>query len=212
MPCTTPARPTVLDPETGRWLSDLRASGAQHHDALSRLHAILVKAAGREASRRLDPLVSGVELADVVQQAADDALVSIIAKLDEFRGESRFTTWAYKFVVLEVASKLSRHRWRTKPTVASDQQAWAQLPDRFGFTPDEAVQQRELLHAVRTAVDDVLTPHQRRVFVAIVLNAVPLDVLVAELGTNRNALYKALFDARRKVKTHLVANGYMESE
>jgi RNA polymerase sigma-70 factor (ECF subfamily) len=176
------------------------------------LHAILVKAAGREASRRLDPLVSGVELADVVQQAADDALVMIIAKLDEFRGESRFTTWAYKFVVLEIASKLSRHRWRTKPTVAVDQQDWAQLPDRFGFTPDEAAEQRELLQAVRTAVEDVLTPHQRRVFVAIVLNAVPLDVLAAELGTNRNALYKALFDARRKVKTDLVANGYMESE
>lgn len=100
-------------------------------------------------------------------------------------------------MVLEVASKLTRHFWRVRPAIPTDQDAWEQLPDRFAFTPDEALEQRELLNAVRVAVETQLTPRQRRVFVAIVLNAVPLDVLVAELDSNRNALYKTLFDARR---------------
>lgn len=76
----------------------------------------------------------------------------------------------------------------------------------------EALEHKELLDAIRVAVATALTPRQRRVFVAIVLNSVPLDVLATELSTNRNALYKALFDARRKVRTYLVANGYMEPE
>jgi RNA polymerase sigma-70 factor (ECF subfamily) len=112
-------------------------------------------------------------------------------------------------VVLEVASKLTRHSWRTRPTLSGPAD-WEQLPDRFGFTPEEAVAQAELLGAIRTAVETVLTERQRRVFVALVLNSVPLDVLAAELDTNRNALYKTLFDARRKLRAHLVANGYTE--
>jgi RNA polymerase sigma-70 factor, ECF subfamily len=200
------------DRETAAWLADLGAIGPRREDATRRLHAILLQAAGREARRRAaNSPIQGVELMDLVQQAADDALVAIIAKLGEFRGESRFTTWAYRFAVLEVASKLTRHAWRSRPPgfVAED---WSELPDRFGFTPEESFQQRELLDAVKVAVDTVLTPRQRAVFVAIVLNAVPLDVLVVELDTNRNALYKMLFDARRKVRAHLVANGYVEFE
>lgn len=208
MPCSVIRLPPTADLETEAWVCDLAARGRRREDALGRLHALLVQAARRETRRRATA-VSGVELEDVVQQAADDALVAIIAKLGDFRGESRFTTWAYKFVVLEVASKLTRHRWRTRPTLSGIAD-WEQLPDRFGFTPEEAVAQRELLAAIRTAVETVLTERQRRVFVALVLNSVPLDVLAAELDTNRNALYKALFDARRKLRAHLVANGYTE--
>ncbi len=193
------------------WTSDLRASGPRREQALTRLHAILIKAAWREAARRSDSRISGPELADVVHQAADDALIAIIAKLDDFRGESLFTTWAYRFVVLEVASKLSRHTWRTRPTVSADQDMWEGLADRFGFAPDEALEQRELLDAVRVAVETKLTPRQQRVFRAIILEAMPLDVLTAELSSNRNAIYKTLFDARSKVRAHLVANGYMEA-
>jgi RNA polymerase sigma-70 factor (ECF subfamily) len=154
-------------------------------------------------------VISGVELLDLAGQAADDALLAIVTKLADFRGESRFTTWAYKFVVLEVASKVTRHVWRAKPLTV-EVEDWEMLPDRFGFSPAESLAQRELLGAIRDAVDSVLTSRQRRVFVALVLNAVPLDILVAELHTNRNALYKTLFDARRKIRAHLVANGYTE--
>jgi RNA polymerase sigma-70 factor (ECF subfamily) len=203
---------SARDSDTAAWLSNLAAAGTRREDAVRQLHALLTRAARREAGRRaIGSPVTGVELADLAQQAADDALTAILAKLGEFRGESRFTTWAYKFVVLEVASKLTRHTWRTRPTVPGDE-AWGQLPDRFGFGPEEVVERLELLRAIRVAVETELTARQRRVFVALVLNGVPLDVLAAELSTSRNTLYKTLFDARRKLRAHLVANGYTEYE
>jgi RNA polymerase sigma-70 factor (ECF subfamily) len=133
-------------------------------------------------------------------------LFAIIAKLGEFRGESRFTTWAYRFVVLEIAGKLTRHAWRrTAPSRLEED--WDLLPDRFGFGPAEAAEWGEMFVMLRRAIDEDLTPRQRRIFVAIVLQGVPLDVLVDEIGANRNAICKALFEARRKLRARLVANG-----
>jgi RNA polymerase sigma-70 factor (ECF subfamily) len=179
---------------------------------LRRLHELLLSAALREAHRRAaGTSISGVELRDLAEQATDDAILAILAKLKDFRGESRFTTWAYKFVILEVASKLTRHPWRTKPTTF-DPPDWEQLPSRFGFTLQEAIEQQELLAAIRDGIERVLTVHQRRVFVPVVLGGVPLDVLTGELSMTRNAIYKTLFDARRKLRGHLAANGYEEFE
>jgi RNA polymerase sigma-70 factor (ECF subfamily) len=151
----------------------------------------------------------GTELDDMANQAAADALVRILAKINEFRGESRFTTWAYKFVIFEVSNKLGRHFWRDAPE-SWDAEDWSSLPDRFALDPVQSAQDRSLVDGLRAAVEQELTAHQRRIFVAIVLNAVPLDALVAELGSNRNAIYKALFDARRKIRASLVANGYLD--
>jgi RNA polymerase sigma-70 factor (ECF subfamily) len=148
---------------------------------------------------------------DVAHQAAADAMVAITAKLSQFRGESRFTTWAYKFVIFEVSTKIGRHFWRNR-TVAMDAEDWSQLPERFGLDPAHDLEWRDLVESLHRAVDEVLTDRQRQIFVAIVLNAVPLDVLVLELGSNRNAIYKTLFDARRKLRTALVAKGMMDTE
>ncbi len=93
-----------------------------------------------------------------------------------------------------------------------DAEDWDRLPDRFGLEPTRASEWRDLVAALRRAVDEVLTDRQRQIFVAIVLNGVPLDALVAELDTNRNAIYKMLFDARRKLRAALVANGYLDTE
>jgi RNA polymerase sigma-70 factor, ECF subfamily len=143
-------------------------------------------------------------------RAADDALLAVTRKLGEFRGDSRFTTWAYKFAVLEVGVKITRHAWRSAaPAIDQD---WDALPDRFSFSPHEAAEWRELFATLRRAVEDQLTPHQRRIFVALVLQGVPLDVLVEELGSNRNAVYKALFEARRKLRAELAAGGYFGNE
>ena len=144
-------------------------------------------------------------------QAAADALLAITAKLGQFRGESRFTTWAYKFVIFEVSTKVGRHFWRN-PSRSLDAEDWTLLPDRLGLDPAQESESRDLLAAVRRAVDTELTPRQREVFVAIALNQVPLDTLVIKLGTNRNAVYKMMFDARRKLHTALVANGYLTDE
>jgi RNA polymerase sigma-70 factor (ECF subfamily) len=199
-----------VDPESAEWLRSL--TGVQREAAHARLHAMLVRIARGEAHRRSGQLrVSGPELDDLAHQAAADALLAIIAKLGQFRGESRFTTWAYKFVIFEVSAKVGRHFWRN-PTVPLDAEDWDRLPDRFGFGPALESESREVMTALHNAVDDELTEWQRRIFVAIVLNGVPLDALVVELSSNRNAIYKTLFDARRKLRAALVANGYLDPE
>jgi RNA polymerase sigma-70 factor, ECF subfamily len=203
--------PAGLDDASAEWLSALNGTGAAREAGLARLHGMLVRVAVRELRRReAGAGFSGRELDDLAHQAADDAMLAILGKLDSFRGESRFTTWAYRFVVLEVSSKLGRHYWRQNPAKHLEAEDWDRLPDRFRAGPGEDAEQAELVNAVRQAVDETLTEHQRRLFVAVVLNEVPLDALAARLGTNRNAIYKAIFDARRKIRGFLVANGYLE--
>jgi len=201
-----------VDAESAEWLRLLADTGPERESALERLHAMLVRIARREVARRGPRLrVTGPELEDLAYQAAADALIAITGKLGQFRGESRFTTWAYKFVIFEVSAKVGRHFWR-HPAVPLDAEDWDRLPDRFGFDPAREAEWRDLLGTLHRAVDDKLTARQRAVFIAIVLNGVPLDTLVIELASNRNAIYKTLFDARRKLRAALAADGYIGDE
>jgi len=201
-----------LDPDSARWLQALADRGPRRESALAELHAMLVRAARREVARPgPHQQITGPELEDLAYQAAGDALLAIMQKIGQFRGESRFTTWAYKFVVFEVSAKIGRHFWRN-PARSPDAEDWDRLPDRFGFDPARESEWRDLLGAVRRAVETELTPRQREVFVAIVLNDVPLDALVVKLGSNRDAIYKTMFDARRKLRAALAANGYLNDE
>ncbi|MGH2408227.1 MAG: RNA polymerase sigma factor [Candidatus Limnocylindrales bacterium] len=167
------------------------------------LHGLLLRAARHELSRRRAALsyVRGEELDDVAMQAADDALMAVLAKLDDFRGESRFTTWAYKFAVLEAGVKLRRRAWQGRE-VLLEPDGWDRFADRTNSV-HEQLEQAELLGALGDAIEDTLTPHQRRVFSALALNEVPADVLAERLGTTRGALYKTLHDARRKLRREL---------
>jgi RNA polymerase sigma-70 factor (ECF subfamily) len=181
----------------------LRAGGADGDEAVRRLHALLLRAARFEVSRRRAALahVRGEELEDIAMQAADDALMAVLAKLGDYRGASRFTTWAYKFALLEAGVRLRRRAWQEREVVlAAD--SWPVVADR-GSSAYEQLERAELLRAVRDAMAAVLTPHQREVFVALALNGVPIDVLTERLGTTRGALYKTLHDARRKLREEL---------
>ena len=201
-----------LDPESAGWLQALADTGPARQAAVARLHEMLVRIAQGEVRRRGPRLrITGPELDDLAYQAAADALLAITAKLGQFRGDSSFTTWAYKFVIFEVSAKIGRHFWQ-KPGVSLDGEDWDRLPDRFGFDPAREAEWRDLLGALHRAVDAVLTARQRMVFVAIVLNGVPLEALVIELASNRNAIYKMLFDARRKLRAALAANGYIGND
>jgi len=207
--------PTAISPapggdrESARWLEGL--TGSRREETVGRLREWLLGISRAEVNRRRAQLgFGGPELDDIAEQAASDATVAVLAKVGEFRGESRFTTWAAKFAILEVSNKVGRNLWR-KGGVHLDPGAWEQMPDRFGLGAGREVESRELLAALRVAVETQLSARQRRVFEAIVLNEVPLDVLVVELDSNRNAIYKTLFDARRKLRTELVANGYLDS-
>jgi RNA polymerase sigma-70 factor (ECF subfamily) len=201
----------VLDAESADWLRRLSADdGPERFEALGELHARLLRIALAEVRRRADRTpVTGPELDDVAHQAAGDAMLAILAKLGGFRGESRFTTWAYRFVILEVSSKLGRHYWRN-PTVALDAGQWELLPDRLGIDPQQNAESAGIVAEVRRVIDGELTAHQRRIFTAIVVDQIPLDALAARLGLQRNAIYKVIFDARRKIRRALVANGYLE--
>lgn len=199
-----------LDEESLAWLRRLGGGGVDRQAAEGELHGRLVAIALAEVRRRsASTPVAGPELDDVAHQAADDAMVAVLAKLGDFRGESRFITWAYRFVILEVSSKLGRHYWRNPP-VALDAGQWERLPDRLGIDPARVAESAGILAEVRRVVDDELTGHQRRVFVAIVVDGIPLDALAARLGLGRNAIYKVIFDARRKIRRALVATGYLD--
>jgi RNA polymerase sigma-70 factor (ECF subfamily) len=195
-----------LDPESRAWLDDLRAKGHVRDDAIERLHALLLRAAGFEASRRSGSFaLPADELDQIVQDSASDALVSILARLDDFRGLSRFTTWAYKFAILETAVKLRRRAWQDRE-IPRAPEGWELLADARQ-SPEADAEQSELLRAVRDAMATVLTPHQRNVLVAIALDDVPIDVLAERLRTTRGALYKTVHDARRKLRAALAAEG-----
>jgi RNA polymerase sigma-70 factor (ECF subfamily) len=199
-----------LDEESSAWLRRLGAAGMERAAAERELHARLVRIALAEVRRRsASTPVAGRELEDVAHQAAGDAMLAILAKLGDFRGESRFVTWAYRFVILEVSAKLGRHYWR-HPRVALDAGQWELLPDRFGIDPARHAEAAGIIAEVRRVVDEEMTAHQRRVFTAIVVDEIPLDALAAELGLRRNAVYKVIFDARRKIRRALVANGYLD--
>jgi RNA polymerase sigma-70 factor (ECF subfamily) len=201
------------DAQSRRWIEQLSPGHPRREHAVARLHEVLQRAALHELHRRRGQLasLSGPEFDDVAQQCADDAMVNILRRLDDFRGLSRFTTWAYKFVIFEVSSKVARHAWQHQPP-AAEELAWDRLPDTLAADPEEHAERHEQLAALTQAIETGLTPRQREVFVSIALNEVPIDVLALQLGSNRNAIYKNLFDARRRLRACLAAAGHPLSD
>jgi RNA polymerase sigma-70 factor, ECF subfamily len=194
------------DADSAAWVEALSAAGRSHDDAVHRLHALLLRASRFEVARRRRALgYVRDDLDDLATQAADDALMAIMAKLPTYRGDSRFTTWAYKFAVLEAGVKLRRRVWHERE-IPFEEDGWARLPDR-GTTPSRDVETNEMLGAVRDAIAEALTPHQRTVLIAVTLNDVPIDVLAERLATTRGALYKTLHDARKNLRARLAEQG-----
>ena len=197
-------------PVERNWVDALSASGAERDDAVADLHDLLLRAARFESGRRRAALshVRGEDMDDLATQAADDALVAILAKLHTFRGASRFTTWAYKFALLEAGVRVRRRAWQGREVVL-EPESWPSFEDQ-GAPVESGPEATELLSALKRAVGESLTPHQRSVFTALALNEVPIDVLAQRMDTTRGALYKTLHDARAKLRAELVAAGHME--
>jgi RNA polymerase sigma-70 factor, ECF subfamily len=207
MPTETPERPRALEPESRRWLRRLRASGTERDAAVAELHALLLRAARFEIERRRAtlPHLRGRDFDDLAQQSAGDALLAVLGKLDQFRGESRFTTWAYKFALLEAGVKVRRRAWQGRE-VPLQEEGWARLTD--GAAAERPAEDADLLAALCEEIEHALSPRQRCVLIAVVLNDVPIDVLAERLTTTRGALYKTLYDARRKLRAALVGRGF----
>ena len=201
---TEPAR---QDAESRAWVRALHVSGREHDEAVGRLHELLLRAARFEVGRRRAtlPHLRGNDFDDLAMQSADDALVAVLSKLDTYRGDSKFTTWAYKFALLEAAVKLRRRAWQGRE-LPLQPEAWplfaADTP-----SPEASAEHSELFDELHAAISHELTPHQREVLVATTLNGVPIDVLAERLNTTRGALYKTLHDARHKLRLYLAAQG-----
>jgi RNA polymerase sigma-70 factor (ECF subfamily) len=195
------------DDESRAWLEALRGEGRRREKATAELHDLLLGAARYEINRRRgsQPHLRGNDFDDLAHQCASDALMAVLQKLDDFRGESRFTTWAYKFALLEAAVTLRRRAWQGRELPLEPEQ-WG-LMAGSGSSPDESAEQAELLDEIQAAIDNELSSHQREVLVAIAVNGVPIDVLAERLNTTRGALYKTVHDARRKLRTHLAERG-----
>mgnify|MGYP001445958159 CR=1 FL=1 len=197
-----------VDPDTRAWLDALGTTGPQQDAAISRLHDLMRRAAGRYLSGQAAAASLGhVRREEIIQSTADEATVDVINALATFEGRSRFTTWAYKFAIVKAAVEVRRATWRPGEVgldAAGD-------PQDSALSPHEHAEAAALSAAIRTGIDTVLTAHQRRVLVAIVIDAVPIDVLADRLDTNRNALYKTLHDARKRLRAELVRQGLIDA-
>jgi RNA polymerase sigma-70 factor, ECF subfamily len=207
-PAPNTAAPRSAAGESRAWVEALGSSGPAHHEAVSRLHALLLRGARFEVARRRASLnyVRGEELDDIAMQAADDALVAVLRKLGDFRGASRFTTWAYKFALLEASVRLRRRAWQEREVVL-DSESWTRLGHSTPSAHADA-ERSEALRSLRDCIGERLTPHQRQVLVALTIDGVPIDVLAERLSTTRGALYKTLHDARRKLRAALAERGF----
>ena len=201
----------TVDRESADWLRDLQQPGGTRDGAIERLHALLLRVTRGEAARRRASLPErGIEdVDDLCVQAANDAVMAILAKLDTYRGAARFTTWAFKFAILEISTRLRRHAWRQR-RVETDDSVWDRLPDAAA-PPLEQLEHEQLMTALHRAVDEYLTERQRLIFQSVTLDDVPIDVLAERLGTTRGAIYKTLHDARAKLRRALIEAGHTES-
>jgi RNA polymerase sigma-70 factor (ECF subfamily) len=200
------------------WLCALRASGEEQAAALGDLRAYLLRAARYALRRRGDRLGRGApaDPDQLAEDAAQEALLSILARLDDFRGESRFTTWAYSFAIHAALVAARRQAWKAVPLDAllDDTGGLARIGEvaDAGTDPDLRARRVEAWTVIRHVLDHELTERQRQALNALLVEDVPLDELARHWGSNRNAIYKLVHDARRRLKARLSARGFPPGE
>lgn len=185
----------------------LSMTGAIREDAIAEVHALMLRAARHQVSRMPEATDLGASRREeIVNAAADEATMSVLTRLDTFEGRSKFTTWAFKFGILHAGVEVRRAHWSGREINLED------LDDRFEqaeASPPSQVEAHAMAAALKSAIYSVLTPHQRRVAVALLIDDVPIDVLAERLGTRRGALYKTLHDARKRLRAELARQGYL---
>ncbi|MBL8133153.1 MAG: sigma-70 family RNA polymerase sigma factor [Anaerolineae bacterium] len=197
------------------WLAALRGETPDQPEALEDLRSRLQRGIFYYLSRERSDL-AGLSNHDVTQMAQDmaqDALMRVIENLESFRGDSLFTTWAMRVAVRVAISDLRRARYRDfslDALTAESEPAWLSLNPVAGDKlplPERAAEQREVLTRLQESIHEALTDRQYQALVAVAVNNVPMEVVAERMGTNRNALYKLVHDARRKLRAHLESQG-----
>lgn len=202
------------------WLHDLKETGEAQEQAIADLQNILLRAALYLFNRNTDDLtgVASDEVSKLAEDCAQEALIAILNHLSDFRGDSKFTTWAYKFAV-NIGLTASRHvRWKdvSLDQLSSDEEGafseWVLRDKSSALVPDLSAMQGEVRQVIWDVIEQDLTDKQRNILLLMVFHEVPMDEVVQQVGTNRNAIYKNLHDARRKLKSGLQARGFEVSE
>jgi len=202
------------------WVDDLTASGARQEAAIADLRDILLRAALYFFSRNLGDF-GGLGRDEIMHQAEDcaqDALIGVLQHLPEFRGDSKFSTWAYKFAINHAMMAARRQRWQGVSLDADPQSDESRIQDWMAqgrinaYDQEQSVIKDEIRDIMHEVIRRDLTDKQRRVLVLMVINEVPMDEVVRHLGANRNAVYKMLHDARQKMKKGLQSRGFEVAE
>jgi RNA polymerase sigma-70 factor, ECF subfamily len=194
-------------PQLPDWVSELSTPGPAQDVAMRRLHDLMLRAAGHQVwrMRGLLPDSSPRTVEVLVNQAADEAMTALLGKLHTFEGRSLFTTWAFKFAILQAATEVRRMQWQHREVELRD----FDLPSVRDDDPEHHAEASDLAGAVARAMHEVLTPHQRHIAVALLVDEIPIDVLAERLGTTRGALYKTLHDVRGRLRAELTARGFL---
>ena len=205
----------MTDRTNEEWIADLRADGDVQAEAITELKDRLERGIYYYLSRERSDLsdLSETELRHMAGDMAQDAVLRILENLDSFRGDSQFTTWAIRIAVRVAISDLRRARYRdfSLDTLTADGDFLPQTANPVAgdkpLAPERAAERADVLEKIRTALSDVLTERQFQALYAVAIKGVSADVVAEELGTNRNALYKLLHDARRKLRPHFEDDG-----
>lgn len=195
------------------WVADLRAGGDRQAQALDDLRAIILRGLPYAIAGRLDP--NSPESEALTEEVVQETLMRVLDYLDTFEGRSQFTTWAHKIAVRAALTELRRVRWREVPLPEMDvdddmDASYREMPDE-GASPEEQVAQAEMMGRVKRIIREELTDKQRKALTAI-MEGFPLEEAARRLGTNRNALYKMLHDARLRLKKRLEKEGLTPQE
>lgn len=195
-----------------QWVADLsgepEAQAAALQDLRQRLQHSILYYLGQERSDLR--ALSGQELERMAEDIAQDATLRVMDNLHNFRGESLFTTWANRIAIRLAISDLRRARYKDfslDDLTAEGEILPATQTNNSPPNPEKAVERTDVLAKINRAMQEALTERQYQALTAVALRGVPMDVVAEQMGTNRNALYKLLHDARRKLKSHLESQG-----
>ncbi len=200
------------------WLRMLTSRGSEQAEAIADLRALLLRASLYSLHRTQYPLayLGEEDLRQLAEDSAQEACLALLKHLHEFRGESKFTTWAFKFAVNTALVRARRESWKhvsLDQLLADQELPELPFPDTHpDRDPDRSAWRAEVWRTLREVIDNELTPRQRQVLIAMTFDEVPMDELTLHLNTNRNAIYKLLHDARRKLKARLEARGLAVQE
>ena len=196
------------------WLADLRAGGDRQAQALEDLRAIILRGLPYAIAGRLDP--NSPESEALTEEVAQETLMNVLKYLDTFEGRSQFTTWVHKIAVRAALTELRRVRWREVPLPEMTMEdeadsSYREMPDPQA-SPEEQVSRAEMMKRVNRIIMEELTDKQRQALMAVAMQGMPLEEAARRMGTNRNALYKMMHDARLRLKKRMEQEGMTPQE